>query len=345
MLESDVDEKLSEKDIVYHVTTYGADYPIDGLIARLERGDIFSPTFQRNYVWTWPQASKFVESIILGLPVPSIFLYREKSAQKQLIVDGLQRLITLQSFHKGYFIHNDRPFKLKEVTSRFEGRNFRELEELDRRRFENSIIHAMIIQQLVPEDDNSSAYHIFDRLNSNGTPLQPQEIRTAIYHGEFQELLSRLNENRYWRDIFGPWHTRSKDQELILRFLALCYNRKSYAKPMKAFLNDFMRTNRHADAGRLYDYSETFEATIRRANDALGDKAFRPKKSMNVAVFDAMMVAIHECPHADNATVARAYRKLLADRSFSELTNRRTADITSVYGRIDKAIEAINAAG
>lgn len=114
---------------------------------------------------------------------------------------------------------------------------------------------------------------------------------------------------------------------------------------MKAFLNDFMRTNRHADAGRLYDYSETFEATIRRANDALGDKAFRPKKSMNVAVFDAMMVAIHECPHADNATVARAYRKLLADRSFSELTNRRTADITSVYGRIDKAIEAINAAG
>lgn len=163
------------------------------------------------------------------MPVPSIFLYREESTQKQLIVDGLQRLITLQSFHKGYFIHNDRPFKLKEVTSRFEGRNFRELEELDRRRFENSIIHVMIIQQLVPEDDNSSAYHIFDRLNSNGTPLQPQEIRTAIYHGEFQELLSRLNENRYWRDIFGPWHTRSKDQELILRFLALCYNRESYA--------------------------------------------------------------------------------------------------------------------
>ena len=345
MLESDADEKLSEKDIVYHVATYGADYPIDGLIARLERGDIFSPTFQRNYVWTWPQASKFVESIILGLPVPSIFLYLEESTQKHLIVDGLQRLVTLLSFRKGHFIHNDRPFKLKEVTSRIEGRMFGELEELDRRRFENAIIHAMIIQQLAPEDDNSSAYHIFDRLNSSGTPPQPQEIRTAIYHGEFQKLLCQLNENRYWRDIFGPWHTRSKDQELILRFLALCYNRKSYAKPMKAFLNDFMRTNRHADAGRISDYSETFEATIRRAKDALGVKAFRPKKSLNVAVFDAMMVAIRECPHADSAMVARAYRKLLADKSFSELTNQRTADATSVFGRIDKAIEAINAAG
>lgn len=162
-----------------------------------------------------PQASKFIESILLGLPMPSIFLYREEDTQKHLIVDGLQRLTTLQAFHKGRWSSNNREFKLKKVNSRFEGRSIDDLEDADRCRLEDAM------------------YHIFDRLNSNGTPLQPQEIRAAIYYGPFQELLGKLNTNEKWREIFGPIHKRSKDQELILRFLALSKNRNGYEMPMK----------------------------------------------------------------------------------------------------------------
>jgi hypothetical protein len=93
---------------------------------------------------------------------------------------------------------------LKDVKSCFEGKTIDDLEEEDHRRFEDAIIHAMVIQQMAPDNDNSSAFHIFDRLNSNGTPLQPQEIRAAIYHGPFQTLLGTLNQHKTWRDVFAP---------------------------------------------------------------------------------------------------------------------------------------------
>ena len=96
----DIEEDLQDEDVVYQINTFGADYTVDGLVKRFDRGDIYRPEFQRNFVWTWPQASKFAESILLGLPIPSVFLYREESTQKHLIVDGLQRLTTLHAFHR-----------------------------------------------------------------------------------------------------------------------------------------------------------------------------------------------------------------------------------------------------
>ena len=134
----DIDEELNDEDVVYQINTFGADYTVDGLVKRFERGDIFVPEFQRNFVWTWRQASKFVESILLGLPIPSVFLYREEHTQKHLIVDGLQRISTLHAFHKGRFRHNDRVFRLRDVKSRFEGRTIDDLEEADHRRFETA---------------------------------------------------------------------------------------------------------------------------------------------------------------------------------------------------------------
>lgn len=344
IVEADVDEEISDEEVIYQINTFGADFAVDGLVKRFDRGDIFRPEFQRNYVWTWPQASKFIESILLGLPIPSVFLYREESTQKHLIVDGLQRLTTLHAFHKGRFPHNDRVFKLKDVKSRFEGRTIDDLEDEDHRRFEDTVIHAMIIQQMAPQADNSSVFHIFDRLNSNGTPLQPQEIRAAIYHGPFQKLLGKLNQNSDWREIFGPMHKRSKDQELILRFLALSNNRVAYEKPMKAFLNNFMGDNRHAEDGRLSTFATSFETTIARAKAALGSRAFRPQRSMNVAVFDAIMVAINECQGANKEAISDAYSGLVQNEDFMNLSSEATSNDSNVHGRINMAIEAINAA-
>lgn len=335
---------FSDESTIYQINTFGADYTVDGLVKRFERGDIFRPKFQRNFVWTWPQASRFIESILLGLPIPSVFLYREEATQKHLIVDGLQRLTTLNAFHKGRFPGTQRVFTLKGVKQKYEGKSLEDLDEEDKRRFEDTVIHAMIIQQIAPAEDNSAVFHIFDRLNSNGTPLQAQEIRAAVYHGTFQELIGELNNDPDWRAIFGPVHKRSKDQELILRFLALYNNRENYEKPMKSFLNEYISAYRNPKERQLDAFEDDFAETVQRAREALGDRAFRPQRSFNVAVYDALMVAIAECPDASADAIQEAYEDLIADENFLKLCSEATSDETSVKGRIEMAVEAINAA-
>lgn len=340
----DQSEDLDDEDIVYQITTSGADFDVDGLVKRFDRGTIYRPEFQRNFVWTWPQASKFIESILLGLPIPSVFLFREEDTQKLLIVDGLQRLTTLHAFKKGRLPHNDRVFKLKDVKPRFEGRTLEDLEEDDRLRFEDAIIHAMIIQQMAPDDRNTSVFHIFERLNSNGTPLQPQEMRAAIYHGPFQRMLGRANEHTAWRAIFGPKHKRAKDQELILRFLALTFNRAGYSRPMKGFLNSFMAQHRKASDNDLETYRKCFEDAVDRCYEAMGKQAFRVSRSMNVAFFDALMVAVSDTPRAESDAIATASDQLSQDKEFLRLISEATSNESNVEGRLAKAKEVLNAA-
>lgn len=344
LINDDSNEPLSDEDVIYQITTFGADFTVDGLVKRFEREDIFRPDFQRNFVWSQAQASKFIESILLGLPIPSVFLYREEVSQKHLIVDGLQRLTTLHAFAKGRFKHNDKVFKLVQVKSRFEGKTIDDLEPEDLRRFEDAVIHAMIIQQSSPNNDNSSVYHIFDRLNSNGTPLQPQEMRAAIFHGRFQKLIGHLNQNNDWRSFFGPPHKRSKDQELILRFFALHFNRNNYERPIKNFLNEYMKNNRFIDGHNEAEHVILFENTIERVISALGTKAFRPRSALNVAVYDSMMVAIASRPRASNDAIKIAYQKLLMDEEYLKTVNDSTSDADSVSGRINRAIAFLDAA-
>ncbi|SHI47506.1 Protein of unknown function DUF262 [Palleronia salina] len=340
-LAGDETEILSDEDVVYQINTFGADFTVDGLIKRFEKGTIFKPEFQRNFVWSLPQASKFVESILLGLPIPSIFLYREEETQKLLIIDGLQRLTTLHAFYKGRLPHNDRVFKLTRVKSQYEGKTFDELSSEDQLRFEDAVIHAMIVQQLAPDDSNSSVFHIFDRLNSNGTPLQAQEMRAAIYHGKYQNLLGTLNKNPDWRAVFGKEHKRAKDQELILRFLALYYNADSYSKPMATFLNDFMNEYRNPSDQVVETHGALFEDSIGRARAAFGERAFRPQRTFNIAVFDSMMLGIARNPQASAAQIASAYEGLLENGDFRQAISEATSDENSVERRINLACEYI----
>ncbi|NET72571.1 MAG: DUF262 domain-containing protein, partial [Sphaerospermopsis sp. SIO1G2] len=215
---------LEEEDNIpfkYSITSYGADYPVDSLFKRMENGSIYIPSLQRRYVWKLEQASRFIESLLIGLPVPGIFLSKEKETGKLLVIDGQQRLRTLQYFYNGIFQPSGKKFALKDVQEEFQGRTYESLEEEDRRRLDDSIIHATIVTQDEPSEDDSSIYHIFERLNTGGTTLQPQEIRSSMYHGEFNNLLKNLNNHPAWRNIYGKSNKSMRDEEMILRFLAL----------------------------------------------------------------------------------------------------------------------------
>jgi len=131
---------------------------------------------------------------------------------------------------------------------------------------------------------------------------------------------------------------------LILRFLALANSRDTYEKPMKSFLNEFMKVNRKLGDGVASEMTNQFDKTIERAHAALGGRAFRPQRSMNVAVFDALMVAILERPDADSEAIRTAYSNLIKNEEFMKMSSDATSDESNVHGRIDKAIEAIDAA-
>lgn len=247
---ADIDETSESIPFRYTITSYGADYPVDGLVKRLKSEDIVIPTFdpesessgsiegfQRRFVWTKPQCDKFIESLLLGLPVPGIFLVKQADG-RLLVLDGQQRLRTLQAFYKG--ILNGREYTLAKVQKQYEDLNYQTLDVEDRRRLDDSIIHATIVRQDEPSDDQSSIYLIFERLNTGGTSLHPQEIRVALYHGPFVKLLRELNNHDSWRKLYGQKSNRLKDQELILRFFAMYHDGEGYQESMKEFLNNFM---------------------------------------------------------------------------------------------------------
>jgi uncharacterized protein with ParB-like and HNH nuclease domain len=295
--ETQIEDSLDDdsKEIVpfkYSITSYGADYPVDSLVRRMKDGSIYVPSFQRGYVWKIQEASRFIESLLLGLPVPGIFLSKEKETQKLLVIDGQQRLRTLLYFYDGTFQPTKREFALRDVQPQFKGATYKSLLDEDRRRLDDSILHATIIKQDEPSEDDSSIYHIFERLNTGGVTLKPQEIRSCIYHGELNDLLQQLNQNKSWRSIFGLVDKNMRDQELILRFLALYFNSENYKLPMKEFLNKYMGENRHLKLQSENQVRKAFENAIEIVYEALGNNAFKPIRGMNAAVFDAVMVGI-----------------------------------------------------
>jgi hypothetical protein len=332
-------EDQQESNAKYNINSYGADYPIDGLVERLRRKDIYIPTFQREYVWTPQQGSSFIESLIMGLPVPGIFLTRDQD-KRLMVIDGQQRLKTLQKFY-------DNELKLRSRLKRLDGRTYATLESADRRELNDSILHATIVQQYEPKDDDSSIYHIFERLNSGGTMLEPQEIRVALYGGEFQKLIQTLNDYPAWRDLYGDYNLRAKDQELILRFFALYFERDNYRRPLDEFLNSFMQKHRHIDVETSKKFTELFTRTVDTIHQCLGRSAFRPEKPLNAAVYDAVMIGIAtaleragwQLPY-DCERLKEQLELLLQDLNFIRAYKAGTTAEEKVETRIKMAIQA-----
>jgi len=338
------DQVPKEKmDFKYSILSYGADYPIDSLVKRIKNGDIYIPSFQRGYVWNLTKASRLIESLLLGLPIPGIFLSKE-GKQKLMVIDGQQRLFTLKYFYDGIFDPTGKRFVLEGLESQFEGSTYKLLKDEDRRRLDDSILHATIVRQDEPSEDNSSIYHIFERLNTGGVLLQAQEIRACIYHGKFNDLLKKLNHNQAWRSLYGKLNTRMRDQELILRFFALYFNLDEYKRPMKKFLNDFMAANRHLMIRSGDELERIFVNTIELISKHLGNKAFKPERALRAALLDAVMVGLTRRLAEGNIQNTRAlkakYQVLMSDQEFLPWTIGPTADEENVRRRITLATEA-----
>ncbi len=321
----------------YWITSYGIDYDVEGIVRRIRKKDIDFPGFQRNYVWDNRRASRFIESLLLRLPVPGIFLYREPENQRQLVIDGQQRLETLRRFYDGFF--DDSEFALTDVREAFNGYRYIDLAEKDRRKLDDSIIHATVVRQDKPDDGGSSKYEIFERLNSYSSPLSPQEIRAAIYAGSFNSLLLEMNDQENWRKLFGKLDKRARDVELILRFLALYYKSDSYSSPMKSFLNSFMYEHRDIQQCLSSEMRRVFDETTATILNKIGKDAFRPNRRINAAAADALMVGIARRLERGNicSDIAEQYQKLKEATGFQASIASGTSQTANVRLRLDIA--------
>jgi hypothetical protein len=329
----------------FDIASYPADYTVKVLVEKWRDEQLVIPEFQRAYVWTLPQASKLIESFLIGLPVPQVFLYKDRETQKLLVVDGHQRLKTLVQFYDQQF-GESRVFRLLGVHPRWQGKRYSDLDEPDRLRLDDSPLRSIVVQQLSP-DDQESIYLIFERLNAGGVKLNPMEIRKTVFHGPAIQLIERLNLDANWRALLGlrEPEPRLRDAELVVRVLALASRWREYTKPMKTFLTRYMESlARLSDAERA-DLGAKFEVAAQTALAALGDRPFNLRGRLNVAALDVTLGALIEAGTDNPERVAATYTSLVGRSDFLQNVYFNTSDVQVLKARFQDFLDSLASGG
>lgn len=269
---------------------------------------------------------RLIESILIGLPIPQIFLYQD-AKNSFLVVDGQQRLMSIYYFVRGRFpkaakrpmlrrimaemgtlpdeiLGDDEYFtkfnlqlahKSAGPVSRFHGKNYETLAD-SRLDFDLRTIRNVIIKQASPhEDTDSSVFEIFNRLNTGSVNLRAQEIRSSLYHSDFMQVLHRVNLNPTWRSIIGlpDPDLHDKDIEILLRVFALVADGEKYAEPMSGFLNNFSRKAKALPKDKLAYVEQLFTAFFQQV-EKISAEHFAVAKSgrFNIAAFEGIFRAV-----------------------------------------------------
>ena len=276
-----------------------------------------------------------------------MFLFVDSDDKTFIVIDGQQRLRSIVCFFEGVFgseeLGNRTVFALRGLHERspYRDKTYSDLQETDPASFNtlnDAVLRAFVVRQLNPKD-TTSAYHIFERLNTGGTHLVSQEIRNCIYRGPFNDLLGDLNCDLSWRRVFGKASEdkRQRDVELVLRFLALRGDSRRYKKPMKDFLSAFMDRHRHDGPEPLDAFRVVFGRTMATIRQTLGEKPFHIKAGLNAAVFDSVSTAYSKHLDSIPADVGDRYEALITDDKFLHMTSTGTTDEDILSGRLELA--------
>lgn len=348
--EIEIEDEAEDEEVGTHVEFDIATYPSDLTLSVIHEmwidKDITIPSFQRNFVWNIKQASLLIESFLLGLPVPQVFFYID-SESKNLVIDGQQRIMSVIYFFEGYFgpenLQGRRAvFRLSGLSpeSPYAGKKFVDLSTQEQRRLKGAILRAVNIKQLAPVNQSTSMFHIFERLNTGGTPLRPQEIRNCVFHGQIVEKLHELNEDDDWRTIIGrkPLDKHQRDVEMILRIFAITDRGLEYEKPMKEFLNQQMKAYaKDKGAAKIERFATRFGQVTAIVVEQLDPKPFHIRGPLNLAAMDSVMaVLIRNRTKIPNNLKAR-FKKLMEDEKYRSSIFFNTSDTAVVKERIGLA--------
>ena len=304
----DSESSVEEPDFFYDLTPYNFNMDIEGLLRRFGDQDILIPSFQRNYVWTIEGASMFIDSVLRGLPTPSLFFY-EENAGKYLVIDGQQRLLTLYYYIRGIYpkikqhqnikvypnifdidfsnVQNNTdnlegiPFRLsgKNVSGLWKGKTFTELSPEQKKRIRNTYIYIIDLKQTSPSNDNSSMYLVYERINTGSTRLNPQQIRICVSHGKYAQFLCEKAVDQKWGEKFGINDTSSGISELILRFISLYYSNGTFKGSMKTYLDKELRDKSNFQLHSEKEITKLYNNSFKILISLFTAKSFKPKNS------------------------------------------------------------------
>lgn len=289
--------------------TQAYDKSIDDLVKMIQEGDIkLNPDYQRNYIWDTKKSSLLVESILLNVPIPVIYVVQEAD-YTWTVIDGLQRLNSLNRFFIG-------DFKLKglEILDDLNGVDIHQLKSnftKAYRMLKNGLIRVIMVSN---DSHPEIKYDIFMRLNRGSVKLNEQELRNVLYRGGFNEELKKMPSNEYFLKMLNRKapHNRFTDVELIIRFFAMYESwdfdklsfkideltqNSSYKGNMKSFLNEFLRKKQKIELKEINQYKSLFQETIEKVYETLGKDSFKrinikgEYESINRALIDCIMVS------------------------------------------------------
>jgi len=372
-----------EEDIAiieYDITSTPNDFNVTTLFNLMDNNIIKIPPFQRNYVWDEKRASKFIESIILGLPIPQVFLY-EKGKDNFLIIDGQQRLLSVYFFIKQRFptkegrkilrkfllgedsidkstISDDRYFKnfmLKlpspsgSEKNKYDSTKFDTLGEAKHSFEFLRTIRSVVIKQNSPDDNDSSMYEVFNRLNTGGQNLKPQEIRMSLYFSDFYKILFKINTHEQWRDILGQKEPdiNFKDIEILVRSFAMLFFSTEYKAPLTKFLNRFSKYGENFSAKQNEYLENLFYSFLECCNDLLPKSFFSSNNKFNISLFESVFVSVCTSFFLKKELITKkidneSLQRLKKDAEFLEAIQSNIASKKSVKTRIERAKSTIS---
>ena len=327
-------------------------YSLRQLVEMIADGDIdLAPDFQRQYVWKARQRSGLIESLLLGVPLPSFYFNEDASGRLQ-VVDGVQRLTTIFQY-----VH-EKTFKLGKVTylHDLEGQGFDDLVALFRRRLNSAQFVAHVID---PQTPYRVKFDIFRRINTGGSPLSAQEIRHCMSGKQAREFLKRLATDQSFATATGGAlqnHPRMADREVALRFVGFrLFTVDEYAQ--HGSFDEFLSfvTEQLDDAGSqsLDQLRDDFVCGMTNCYATFDEHAFRKwpwradrKNPINRALFESWGTVLAD--HDENAVrngaeglVNRAREMMTNDVEFISSISSGTGDVRKVQTRLDKVRVAV----
>lgn len=359
---ADLQEKAKERT----VKTQSIEYDLETLVKKLDKGIInLDPDYQRRHRWNNEMSSRLIESLILNIPIPLIYLSQdfdvdaETEDSRYSVIDGQQRLTAIYNFFK-----NTYSLQGLKTLSTLNGSYYQDLPPFLIRRLEERTIRCLRIDSTV---DPQVKIDIFERLNSGSVKLEVQEIRNAVHRGIFNILCKKLAELPSFRALLQILEKDTEhnskvqnmeDVELVLRFFALINgNYKNFKKikdySFKDFLTDELVKGNKLSKEELNKLSDEFCKTMEFIYQNFGPLAFAKYKfenkklklqsKFNSAVYDALSVAIHQefivKKKKFNEASKENFLNLFREEDFYESVSASTSDSKKLAYRIEETIK------
>jgi uncharacterized protein with ParB-like and HNH nuclease domain len=345
-------EEIQKKAKERTVRTQNIEYDLETLVKKIHKNIIkLNPDYQRNHRWTDEFSSRLIESFILNIPVPVVYISQDIDVDEEIeddvarysVIDGQQRLTAIYNFLK-----NKYALQGMEVLEELNGLKYNELPPFLIRRLEERSIKCLRIDSTL---DAQVKYDIFERLNSGSVKLEAQELRNATCRGPFKTLIKELSKDAVFVELCGlkPDSDKVKkmeDEELVLRFFALAYNDgyKTYKGKFKSFLTNRMEFFNNLDQEELDKMKGNFLLVFNAIKAKIGDKPFQKYRindegtklmsNFNAAVFDAITVAFYKNIKDQNIT-KNDILELFEDKLFFSSVEGSVNDSKKINYRID----------